>query len=883
MRFLNKIKSLAFAIVLFFSISTIYSQVNKNVGTRITDVSTEKELRTNAILDLESTSKGFFLPRMTTIQRDAIKKEMGKDNGLAVYNIDNDCVEYWSERAGKWMSLCGSLPPAKLDLADDSCDNIVFNGFDKGTAQKPLLVQGEALSPEKHQMTISLKVQEVGTYSISANSNNGYFFTGEGQFQAIGTYYITLKGMGTPIKGYDQTGTVKGDKLLFSINGIDSKVCSNTEVLVEPAPLDFIIQKADYKAMGTYFVGKAASIKEGNKIELAIDVKSGGLATVTAENKALKMKFVGTKQLTVTDKVLVLEPMQSNAIPDENTLSEYPFSFDVNTIDPVKTINLSKANLVVEETKIEPFYDKAIFSKEPFYQGGTLNENHTIEVPIKVLASGKRTLILKDGEVEFMAKEVMLTMPNTVDQLQIVKFIAVKGRRLPEVNAVDLKLSSTSGRFVEVGTKTLKLVLDKKPVAYTIVCNSIKGNRGSIAHNRPIGDSYFITAKVNVTEPGEYELRTSAPVEGIVFSTNINGVKQKFDEVGQDIEVTLYPIDKNIIPVNRGEYTVRIEAKDLSNASCSNVKIKVGYGDIKVLLIKQNSTSNANDELFFMGKNADGRSRFGYDGAFVETGDVSVTSFDANVLKTAKDRADLARDIRDKKYNFILTVGQFGILYIDKGIADALYDYTINNDGIFYMLTTYFDAAWGSKEPNYVEGVSRFVGSTPNRFVDGINLVKRFNDNQDIGKWNVTVNMDYNMTVKDMVNEPLTKPRFGYEYNYITGTKKYRNISTGCIKPPSAFYDNLSIQAEKSKYRPLVSDRGNANNSLVFVHKEYKNLIWSVNATTSYPSLFVNQITINKDNGEPFKQDSNRSNEHRDYAPFVTNMVIELVSQLANR
>lgn len=76
--------------MLVWNIGTGYGQVNKSVGTRITDNTLEKELRTNTILDLESTSKGFFLPRMTTAQRDALLQNMTEDNGLAIYNIDND-------------------------------------------------------------------------------------------------------------------------------------------------------------------------------------------------------------------------------------------------------------------------------------------------------------------------------------------------------------------------------------------------------------------------------------------------------------------------------------------------------------------------------------------------------------------------------------------------------------------------------------------------------------------------------------------------------------------------------------------------------------------------------------------------------------------------
>jgi hypothetical protein len=44
----------------------------------------------SAILDVESTDKGFLPPRMTAAQRDAISSPA---NGLVVYNTDADCLQ----------------------------------------------------------------------------------------------------------------------------------------------------------------------------------------------------------------------------------------------------------------------------------------------------------------------------------------------------------------------------------------------------------------------------------------------------------------------------------------------------------------------------------------------------------------------------------------------------------------------------------------------------------------------------------------------------------------------------------------------------------------------------------------------------------------------
>ncbi len=87
---------------------------------------------TRAILDLQSTDKGFLTPRMTTVQRDAMGIVLTE--GLLIYNIDNNCFEYWDTQAtpiagsnGFWNSLC------------DHCDNVIIittnqTGYNLNTA-----------------------------------------------------------------------------------------------------------------------------------------------------------------------------------------------------------------------------------------------------------------------------------------------------------------------------------------------------------------------------------------------------------------------------------------------------------------------------------------------------------------------------------------------------------------------------------------------------------------------------------------------------------------------------------------------------------------------------------------------------------------------------
>lgn len=69
----------------------------------------------SAILDLQSTSKGFLLSRLTTAQRNAI---VAPAAGLEIYNTDTDCIEAYFVTGG-WKAVqcgCNSFPDATFNV-----------------------------------------------------------------------------------------------------------------------------------------------------------------------------------------------------------------------------------------------------------------------------------------------------------------------------------------------------------------------------------------------------------------------------------------------------------------------------------------------------------------------------------------------------------------------------------------------------------------------------------------------------------------------------------------------------------------------------------------------------------------------------------------------
>ncbi|MES2140498.1 MAG: hypothetical protein V4511_12390 [Bacteroidota bacterium] len=78
--------------------------VRLTTSTDFVGIGTTSPASTSA-LDITSTTKGLLIPRMTTIQRDAI---VTPAIGLQVYNTDCKVVDYWSGSC--WISMSKSLP-----------------------------------------------------------------------------------------------------------------------------------------------------------------------------------------------------------------------------------------------------------------------------------------------------------------------------------------------------------------------------------------------------------------------------------------------------------------------------------------------------------------------------------------------------------------------------------------------------------------------------------------------------------------------------------------------------------------------------------------------------------------------------------------------------
>jgi uncharacterized protein (TIGR02145 family) len=79
-----------------------------------------------AILELVSTERGFLLPRMSTVERDAISSTGTMPEGLVIFNTDTKCADYWN--GTRWSSLCGVGSGSTAEVASLKCTEEKYSG-----------------------------------------------------------------------------------------------------------------------------------------------------------------------------------------------------------------------------------------------------------------------------------------------------------------------------------------------------------------------------------------------------------------------------------------------------------------------------------------------------------------------------------------------------------------------------------------------------------------------------------------------------------------------------------------------------------------------------------------------------------------------------------
>ena len=98
--------------IVFLSTNS-YAQTQTMNALKISNSGTTSAIAPTAILDLQSTNKGFVAPRMTTAQRNAI---VSPTEGLMIYNLDRLCYEFYRGALGWYNECCNAVITAQDGL-----------------------------------------------------------------------------------------------------------------------------------------------------------------------------------------------------------------------------------------------------------------------------------------------------------------------------------------------------------------------------------------------------------------------------------------------------------------------------------------------------------------------------------------------------------------------------------------------------------------------------------------------------------------------------------------------------------------------------------------------------------------------------------------------
>ncbi len=279
----------------------------------------------------------------------------------------------------KEFSFEGSNSPAKGSLQADvtgDCLPKTVNGT---------YIAASALVPATNTITVQVNISKTGTYVVTTDTVNGFYFRATGTFTTLGANNVTLRGNGTPFAAGVNNFVVSFDTTFCDI-----------QVTVLPAgsgPAVFTLAGApgscsSANVAGAYAVG--VPLAASNTITLNVNVTTAGTYNVTA-GPFQGMTFTGTGSLAVGAQTIVLIgtpasiPTTAGANTVPVTAGGTTCSFVVNVVSPaVYTINCP--GVMVNGT----------------YQVGTaLNASNTITIPITVTTPGPYSISVSTNGMTF--------------------------------------------------------------------------------------------------------------------------------------------------------------------------------------------------------------------------------------------------------------------------------------------------------------------------------------------------------------------------------------------------------------------------------------------------------------------------------------------------
>ena len=589
------------------------------------------------ILELESTDRGFLMPRLTVQQRDAIPMASRTD-GLAIYNTSSGCFNYWSTAQNDWLSMCGTLPQAQYEISALNCDKIQISGKYK---------QGDLLK-DSHYLIVPITVTQAGTYDIMATTSNGYYFSAKGTFPSLGNYNIILKGTGIPSVGYD-AGNI-GDLVTIYLNEKPS-ICQ-TYIEVEKANVNYEVICADIQSpMGSYMIGMA--LNQSNKIVIKVNVIADGYWNIST-NTVNGYSFKGTGTFNGTGEKTI--ELIGNGAPINSGQDSF-----VLTTNSATTPNVPCQDIVVNVLPLKFSVDCSnVLIQGEYNQDQVMLPENKVTIKVNVKATGTTTI--RTNEVGGIYFTSGLLNFDTLTQDMDVTLSAVGTPTLPGNHSFTLE--QVPGMEASC---SFNLTVESQPISYTMNCQSIV-MAGSYIPGKPLDSSNTMSVPVVVDYPGNYSISTNT-VNGVTFSAS-----GTFTQKGNQTVV----LTASGIPAIGGRHRFILTSNTTVGTTTCNKDVDFLFDDINVLGL---GNSTAGGFYFQPGNVKDDEAPkviLKVKQNFSPTGVVKIDNINITNGKNALPK-DLVNYINDNKIDVII----IGYNYKpDKNQRAVLLDFVKNKKGV---------------------------------------------------------------------------------------------------------------------------------------------------------------------------------------------------------
>jgi hypothetical protein len=199
-------------------------------------------------------------------------------------------------------------------------------------------IKGKNLA-DTNYIEATVRITEAGSYTISSDTVNGYFFKASGNFADTGLRVVKLIGTGQPIAEGNDRFIIRFDSsnCLIEVHAFDDGIDGNDG----PAEFSLHGDCSNTKVSGDYIVN--ATLTDSNRVEIEINItKPGSYSISTSSTNGYS--FSGSGNLStpgVYNMVLTASGTPLSAGTDEFTISDGTSSctFSVTVAAPVGVTN----------------------------------------------------------------------------------------------------------------------------------------------------------------------------------------------------------------------------------------------------------------------------------------------------------------------------------------------------------------------------------------------------------------------------------------------------------------------------------------------------------------------------------------------------------------